>query len=107
MMNGASIIAWRKYESAVDRLKHIYGQLDTDKGRADVLSKVSIALPRDLDSTLPGIRAVVAALGEAIKADVPKYLAGVIHKAQDDVKAAADEVRHAIDADLKSKYMRD
>jgi hypothetical protein len=106
-MNGTSIIAWRKYESAVERLKRVYEQLETDKGRDEVLSKVSIALPRDLESTLPGIRAVVAALGEAIKADVPKYLAGVIHKAQDDVKAAADDVRRAIDADLKCKFMRD
>lgn len=106
MMNGNSAIKFREYESAVERLKKIYEQLETEAGRNDALNKIKIGLERDLDSCLPGIRHVAKAVAEAMRADVPKYLAGLISKAQDDVRDAAEAVSHAIGLDLETKFMR-
>lgn len=106
MMNGNSAIRFREYEAAVDRLKKIYEQLETEAGRNDALNKIKIGLERDLDSALPGIRHVAKAVAEAMRADVPKYLAGLIEKAQADVRDAADGLRHAIDLDLETKFMK-
>lgn len=102
MMNGNSAIKFREYERAVERLKAIYEQLDTEAGREDALNKIKIGLERDLDSTLPGIRHVA----EAIRADIPKYLAGLIEQAQGDVREAAEAVTHAIGMDLETKFMK-
>ncbi|WP_316216600.1 hypothetical protein [Bradyrhizobium sp. SZCCHNR3003] len=107
-MNGSTVIAWRKYDAAVDRLKSVYSQLETEEGRKAVLEKLSVIIARDPDGRTPtGVAAVAKAIGAAMNADAPKYLAGVVHAAQDNVKAAAEELRRAIDADLKSKFMRD
>jgi hypothetical protein len=102
-MNGSSTIAWRKYEAAVERLKTISQHLEADK-RGETLDKIQIAHAREM---MPGVAVVAKAIGEMIAADMPKYVAGVIHKAQDDVSAAANDLHAAIDADLKSNIMRD
>jgi hypothetical protein len=97
---------FRDYERALDQLKAIFDQLATDEGRDAALTKIKIGLERDLDSSLPGMRAVATAVADAMRADVPKYLAGLIDKAQDDVHAAAAALRNAIDADLASALMK-
>lgn len=105
MMNGTSAIRFREYEQAVERLKAIYGQLDTDEGRGEALSKIKVGLAREFDSALPGVRAVADAVAAAIKADMPRYLVGLIEKAQADVREAAAALRLAIDLDLETKFM--
>jgi hypothetical protein len=104
MMNGLTVIAFRKYEAACETLKNISGQLEAGpEARAETLDKIQIAHTREM---LPGVGAVARAIGEMIKADLPRYCAEVIAKAQADVCMAAAELRGAIDADLESKFMR-
>jgi hypothetical protein len=105
MMSGNSAIEFRNYERAVERLKAIYEQLATEEGRNAALDKIKIGLERDLDSTLPGMRHVAKAVAEAMRADVPKYLSGLIGDAQADVRTAADVLVSAIKADLNSRFM--
>jgi len=103
-MNGTSIIAWRKYESAVDRLKKITACLEGDQREA-TLAKINIAQTHT-DARGDGVVVLAAALAELIRDDLPKHIAAAIAKARADVTASADEVVSAIKADLQSKYMR-
>lgn len=100
-MNGNSTMAWRKYEAAVDRLRTICDHLAADK-QGETIDKIQIAHTREM---MPGVSVVAKAIGEMIRADMPKYIEGVIAKAQDDVRAEADALVSAIKADLNSKYM--
>lgn len=107
MMNGESTTAWRKYESAVDHLRTVWNLLD-GSAATETLDKITIAGPRDAGEGLArGVSAVAASLGNLIRADLPKYAAAVVHAAQDEVTAAAHELRSAIERDLKSKFMQD
>jgi len=106
MMNGNSAIRFREYERAVERLRAISTQLETEEGRDAALSKIHVGLARDLDSTLPGIRAVAEAVGKAIKAELPNYFDGLLVSAQADVRGAADALIEAVKADLGAKYMK-
>lgn len=106
MMAGVTAQRFRDYERAVDRLKAVSSQLETVEGRDDALGKIKIGLERDLSSCLPGIRAVATAVAEAIRADIPRYLDGLIGAAQDDVRNAADALRTAIDSDLDNRLMK-
>lgn len=105
MMNGNTTIVFRKYDEAVDRLKAIYLALETEQGRALVLDRLSISCTRwsGDDRT---VEAVGRAMSDAMKADAPKYLAGLISKAQDDVRDAAEALRNALGLDLDSKFMK-
>lgn len=102
MMNGTSTIAWRKYDAAVERLKTICDHLTLDK-QDETLDKIKIAHSREM---LPGVAVVAKAIGEMIAADMPKYIDGVIAKAQADVSAAHDELARALSIDLESKLMK-
>jgi hypothetical protein len=101
-MNGSSTIAWRRYEAAVDRLRTISEHLSADK-QGETIDKIQIAHTREM---LPGVGAVAKAIGEMIRADMPKYIEGVIAKAQADVRAEADALVTEIKTDLNSKFMK-
>lgn len=105
MMNGNSAIRFREYERTVERLKAIYLQLDTEEGRTAVLEKLTISTSR-YSGDVPSIDVVGRAMAEAIKGDLPKYLAGLIAREQDAVRDAADALRDAIISDLESKFMK-
>jgi hypothetical protein len=100
-MNGSSTLAWRKYEAAVDRLRTISKHLEADK-RGETIDKIQIAHTREM---LPGVAEVAKAIGEMIRADMPRYIEGVIAKAQADVRAEADALVSEIKSDLNSKFM--
>lgn len=104
-MNGSSAIRFREYEAAIDRLKAIFNQLDTEEGRDAALKNITIGIAR-FDGDTPGVRYVAKAVAEAFRADVPNYLASLIERAQADVHAAADALRNAIDLDLETKFMK-
>jgi hypothetical protein len=105
MMNGNSAIRFREYESACDRLKAIFNQLETEEGRAAVLEKLSISMTR-FNGDPRALETVGQAMAKAMKADAPKYLAGLIADAQAEVWAARDELVAALGADLESKFMK-
>jgi hypothetical protein len=96
---------FREYERAVDRLKAIYLQLDTEEGRTAVLEKLTISMAR-YSGDSPSIDTVGRAMAEAIKGDLPQYLAGLIAREQASVRGAADALREAINSDLESKFMK-
>lgn len=107
-MSSEATIAWRKYESAFDRLRMLHDQLAGGKA-ADTLGKlqIEIACKDRRESDVFSIGTVSKALAEAVQADMGKYVSGLLIGAQDSVRAAADDLRAALDRDLKSNIMRD
>jgi regulator of protease activity HflC (stomatin/prohibitin superfamily) len=105
LINGNSAFRFREYESACDRLKAIFAQLETTEGREAVLDKLTIHCAR-FSGDAASIEVVGQAMAAAMKADAPKYLAGLIERAQADVCAAQNALRDALDDDLLAKHMK-
>lgn len=101
-----SSIAFRDFERAVERLK-VVSRCLTGDAQKETLGKIKIAVANDFDASVSGVKEVAAALGEAIHADLSKYVATTIINAQDAVKEAAAALHEAIDRDLKINEMRD
>lgn len=93
----------RNYEQAMHRLEKLTAQLTGD-AQAGTLSKINVV---GAPGSAPEIHESLMAISNLVREDLPKYVSRALIKAQDDVQVAADALRDAIDADLKSNIMRD
>ncbi|MCA3567263.1 hypothetical protein [Bradyrhizobium sp.] len=97
----------RKYQAAHAHLAQMSELLDGGK-RVEILHKLQIAVQRkdNRDHTV-GLEFFADALTRAVRDDIDRYVAVVIHRAQDAVTRAATDLRNAIERDLKQNNMRD
>lgn len=97
----------REYERARNHLAQISALLDKGKG-VETLHKLQIAirLKDNRDETV-GLEILADDLAKAVRDDFDRYVAVVIHRAQDAVRRAATDMQNAIARDLKQANMRD
>jgi hypothetical protein len=102
------VSAARDYERAWDRLIKITVSLSAENNAATLHHiKLASADRGALDKHNVEPAVVAEALAELIKADLPKYLTSLVHKAQDDVKRAGEALQARLVDDLNSNLMRD
>lgn len=97
----------RSYERARDHLAQLSALLDNGNG-VETLRKLQIVIQRknNRDETV-GLEMLADALAKAVRDDFDRFVAVVMHRAQDAVKRAATDVQNAIERDLKQANMRD
>ncbi len=97
----------RSYERARDHLAQVSALLGKGKG-VETLRKLEIVVRRkNLNDESVGLEMLADALAKAVRDDFDRYVAVVIHRAQDAVTRAASDLSNAIEHDLKQSNMRD